>query len=259
MKTDTQDKILTLIKQNSGITAKNIVGALGLNATGIFRHLQKLQVQGKIYKIGKVPSVQYYLSTTKILNNSTFMQTAFNWASADNPPIVSEENLCPTRDVFQTRLDHQLINFKRELKNDNLAYLLLAMTGEIGNNSFDHNLGNWRDIMGVLFLIDWDKRELILADRGQGVMATIKHVRPEITTDAEALQIAFTEIISGRAPEQRGNGLKFVKKIMEENNLHLQFYSGNAVCEIEKNKMQIKPSDINIFGTLAIITFYYAY
>jgi len=35
---------------------------------------------------------------------------------------------------------------------------------------------------------------------------------PELSTDEEAVRTAFTKVVSGRAPESRGNGLKFVRK-----------------------------------------------
>ena len=82
-----------------------------------------------------------------------------------------------------------------------------AVTGEIGNNSFDHNLGNWPNVPGVFFAHNATRRHVILADRGVGIRSTLTRVRPEISSDAEALHIAMTEAVSGRAPENRGNGL----------------------------------------------------
>jgi len=52
-------------------------------------------------------------------------------------------------------------------------------------------------------------RKVVLADRGQGVLTTLKRVRRELTNSSEAIRVAFTETISGRYPETRGNGLKF--------------------------------------------------
>ena len=47
-----------------------------------------------------------------------------------------------------------------------------------------------------------------------------------------SLRIAFTEVISGRAPEARGNGLKFVKNVVLDNSFELEFTSGSAVVLI---------------------------
>lgn len=94
-----------------------------------------------------------------------------------------------------------------------------------------------------------------MADRGQGVLTTIKKVRPETDNDAQALRVAFTETISSRFPERRGNGLKFVKKVMEENKLYLEFYSGAAVCVIGPDGFKINDSQPIIPGVLALIKF----
>lgn len=125
--------------------------------------------------------------------------------------------LCATRDVFQARLDR----FYRELlqsrfQND-AAALIASVLGEIGNNSFDHNLGQWQDQPGCWFqhdLSDLNHFWAVIADRGQGILASLKRVLPELADDQEALQVAYEKRVSGRAPEQRGNGLKYVRSVL---------------------------------------------
>ena len=142
----------------------------------------------------------------------------------------------------------------KNLKNN--FSLVVAIAGEIGNNSFDHNLGNWPDEPGVFFGFDLSKRQIILADRGQGVLQTLKQVKPELVDDSSALIVAFTEIISGRAPEERGNGLKFVRKVVERNDMKLFFKSGNAELKVSKESpLSIIKSDISIRGCLVLIRF----
>src|SRR5262249_41776164 len=55
-----------------------------------------------------------------------------------------------------------------------------------------------------------------IADRGQGIFHSLTKVHPIIKTEQAALKAAFEAIISGRAPEQRGNGLKFVRKTISD-------------------------------------------
>lgn len=128
------------------------------------------------------------------------------------------------------------------------------MAGEIGNNSFDHNLGSWQDIMGIFFGYEFNNGglKIVLADRGQGLFKTLKRVKPELKNDLEALFTAFNERISGRAPESRGNGLKFVKENIKNKKMHLGFYSGNAEALLNE-KMKINKLDYNIRECLAII------
>lgn len=108
---------------------------------------------------------------------------------------------------FQARLDAYVSNTNR--------YFESAVIGEIGNNTFDHN---WeyekRHVRGAYFNTD-NKRLIILVDFGQGLRNSLSSVR-KINSDLEAVIIAFTERLSGRAPEQRGNGLKFVCDAVKE-------------------------------------------
>lgn len=182
---------------------------------------------------------------------------AKNWIVNEAENIdVSDGFYCKTRDIFQTKLDamtSDLLNNKK-IEEDKI-YIIAAIVGEIGNNSFDHNLGNWPNIHGIFFGYEYYKGKLVvvLADRGQGVWATLKKVRPEIQNDKEALHIAFTEKISGRAPENRGNGLKFVVLSVKDFQVHLDFYSGEAKVEAN-NKLNIQDSSELIQGCLAVIS-----
>lgn len=254
MQTNTQQNIYKIIKESPGISVKSIVKSLSFNATGVFRHLKKMQALGLIYKVGKPPKVGYY-TFAKNMYTSQKLTDIINWSVSGNPRLVEKSEHCQTRDVFQARTDSLLINLKAKLKNDNLAFLITAIEGEIGNNSFDHNLGHWRDLPGLILDADFSGKMIVLSDRGQGVYATLKRVKPDIKDDADAVRVAFTEIISGREPESRGNGLKFVKKVVEENNLRIKFYSGKAVAEISSAGMEINDSEIIIPGVLCQIQF----
>ena len=181
---------------------------------------------------------------------------AWQWISerAENVDI-SSENYCKTRDIFQARLEKMTKDLLESGKVDeNKVYMASAIAGELGNNSFDHNIGNWRDIPGTFFGYDFYFGDLliVLADRGQGVWATLKNVRPELKDDREALSTAFTEIISGRSPEARGNGLKFVRQSVKELNFHLDFYSGEAKAELNE-KFSVVDSEKKVSGCLAIL------
>lgn len=181
---------------------------------------------------------------------------AWQWISERAGNVdISSENYCKTRDIFQARLEKMTRNSLESGKVDeNKVYMASAIAGELGNNSFDHNIGNWRDIPGTFFGYDFYSNDLliVLADRGQGVWATLKNVKPNLKDDREALNIAFTEIISGRSPEARGNGLKFVRQSVKELNFHLDFYSGEAKAELNK-KFSVVDSEKKVSGCLAIL------
>lgn len=173
-------------------------------------------------------------------------------AKASNVDIASDF-YCATRDVFEARFGRMV----RELfeKREKDASIVSAVVGEIANNSFDHNVGNWKDVPGIFFGYSFseNKIEIVLADRGRGIFNTLKRVKSEIKNDQEALMTAFTERISGRAPEKRGNGLKFVRENVQSKKMHLTFYSGAAKAELN-DQMKIEENLEDIGGCLAIIT-----
>ena len=181
---------------------------------------------------------------------------ARNWAESSQPKELNPEVYCQTRDIFQARLESFQSKLSKITSIDTVS-LITAIAGEIGNNSFDHNLGNWPDIPGVFFSYTIRSRKVVLADRGLGILTTLKRVRPELTNSEEAIRVAFTETISGRYPETRGNGLKFVRSIIVNNPFSLYFQSGNAQLYLKKGdkEMLIQKVETSINGCLAIISF----
>lgn len=187
--------------------------------------------------------------------NDSLKKLAHEWVrNASQDVNVENEYYCATRDIFQARFDkltRELFS-KKNIEGD--PYIVVAIAGEIGNNSFDHNIGNWRDIPGIFFGYSFlnNAVTIVIADRGRGVMETLKKVKPGLANDRDALMVAFTERISGRAPEARGNGLKFVRENIKNKKMHLNFFSGQAEAELNK-KMIIKKTEDDILGCLAII------
>lgn len=218
--------------------------------------LRRWDKSGRLFSIRKKPGGnRYYLRKNIEIYLRDLFQLAKKWIFNKAGIEPQEQFYCQTSYIFQARL----IKLENELKNvvglENTFPLIVAIAGEIGNNSFDHNLGNWPDIPGIFFSYDLNKKYIVLADRGQGVLATLKRIKPELADDQSAMRVAFTEIISGRAPEARGNGLKFVRQVIADNPISLFFQTGDAELNIEKNNAQlnIKKSDVYLRGCVALI------
>ncbi|MBI4599255.1 MerR family DNA-binding transcriptional regulator [Candidatus Uhrbacteria bacterium] len=180
------------------------------------------------------------------------------WATSAWAPELSDTYYCERPDRFTSRVAKMGAELQRESSiSEELASLLTLVAGEIGDNSFAHNVGNWPDVQGVFYGYDVAKRVIVLADRGRGVKATLQHVRPNLATDIDALHVAFTEIVSGRNPEKRGNGLKVVRAVAESKEIGLLFRSGIGAVHIPvgPGSMRIKMTDENIRGTYAVILF----
>ena len=194
-----------------------------------------------------------------IKNNtrSLLVKLARSWVVSDLKTEFYPEFYCLDSSVFQARLVKLEGKLGEIRELGKIFPLISAITGEIGNNSFDHNLGKWPDIPGVFFAYDLHGKKIVLADRGQGILATLKKVRPKLSTHQKALDVAFNEVISGRAPEHRGNGLKFVRNVVADNEINLIFQTGDAKLKINKSRvnLNIEKSNIYLQGCLALIKF----
>lgn len=182
---------------------------------------------------------------------------AKNWASEKRSTGIPSSFYCETSDIFYARLQRMESNISKNADLREISSLIVAITGEIGSNSYNHNIGSWPDVPGIFFHYDLNERKIILADRGQGIYKTLKRVVPALKNDKDALHIAFTKYVSGRAPENRGNGLKFVKDIINSNPITLVFQTGNAKLHLRENldNLKIEKSEKNFHGCIAILNF----
>lgn len=182
---------------------------------------------------------------------------AERWASDLVGRDPAPEFYCSNSGVFKARIDKMELLLMRMQGLEELYSIINSTAGEIGNNSFDHNLVNWPDIPGIYFAYDLEQRYIVLADRGQGILATLKRVRPDLHDHAEALRLAFTETITGRAPERRGNGLKYVRNNVMKYPLTLLFRTGDAELALKTGDTSLGIMQVEkpIRGCLALITF----
>lgn len=143
---------------------------------------------------------------------------AFEWVNSEKGETPPSDFFCPTRDIAQARVEKIPAVLSSVGWSEDLAGLFSATVGELVGNCFDHNVGQWRDVSGCWLetKIKEDSVEVFIADRGQGVLASLKHVLPDLDDPIEAIKKAFTEKITGRAPEKRGNGLKFVLRSLQK-------------------------------------------
>ena len=238
--------------ENKSLTIGEAAKQLGVSVDT----LRRWDRDGKLVAKKSAGGHRYYDQLDLELFKKDIFALATEWVlgPAKEPEAVF---YCPTSSDYKGRLSKLQSALEKLGEFRDYYPLIVAVVGEIGNNSFDHNLGNWPDISGIYFSFDLNKRQVALADRGQGVLRTLKKVRSEIKNDEEALRVAFTEKLSGRAPESRGNGLKFVLQIVLERNIQLEFYSGGAKASVVENgkTLDIKKTDTYYSGCLALIRY----
>lgn len=215
---------------------------------GVFKSFRATPGGNRFYKEGEVKIFLHDLSAL-----------GWKWASNTALSEPAKEFYCQTKDVFAPGRLERLKNDLQKVHHIGTdPYLLTSIVGEIGDNSYAHNLGNWPDVQGIFFAYDVHKKIIVLADRGRGILETLKAVRPELQSHKDALTVAFTEIISGRFPERRGNGLKSVFQTILASDTQLLFRTGDAELNITKDS---DPKNLNIVecemfhGCFAVITF----
>lgn len=220
--------------------------------------LRRWEEEGKIKSIRFTERGHRYYSLDSIqVRSSDLFKVAKDWVLSSAP--VEPKFFCPDTTSFQTRLNKMEIEMKNETEFREEFSLVTSVAGEIGNNSFDHNLGAWPDVRGIFFAYDLNKRQIVLADRGQGILKTLGRVRPDLANNQEALRVAFTEHISGRAPENRGNGLKYVKLVISQLAksipTQLYFQTGDAALSIKRGdkELEIFNSDYSFHGCIALL------
>lgn len=145
-------------------------------------------------------------------------------------------NWCENRGQFNARLSSYSSILKKKF-NEPCLSLLLASLGEIGNNCFDHNLGHWQNQQpGCLFIRG--NTFSIIADRGRGIKKSLGSIL--VNTDPnQLLEIAYTQIVTGRAPEKRGNGLKFVTRSLKQCGVDFETHTDNLFYK-NKNDVDLK-------------------
>jgi hypothetical protein len=170
-------------------------------------------------------------------------------SAMDNRFAPTKEHFSPHRDVFTARMQTYIA--------ETGCYLAAAVISEIGNNTFDHNFTFADDCpRGVYCDLSYGGDDwTVLADFGRGVRKSLARVVLDIQTDVEAVETAFTKRISGRSPEQRGNGLKFVADTIRQQDWELYFQSGSGACTIDKAGPRFFEAHKAITGCLGIIRF----
>ncbi|MDO8183501.1 MAG: helix-turn-helix domain-containing protein [bacterium] len=218
--------------------------------------LRRWDKSGKLVAIKKVGGThRYYREKDLEIFASDLVKFATDWI--ENGVEFPGTFYCATSSIFNARLTKMEYALIQKPGFEKLYSLITLITGEIGDNSFAHNLGKWPDTAGIFFGYDLEKRIVMLADRGLGILETLRQVRPELPNHVTAVEVAFTEFISGRAPEKRGNGLKLVREVVIDQPFDLFYASGDAEVRMKgSNKVfRVTRGERSVRGCLAKIEF----
>jgi excisionase family DNA binding protein len=249
---DLNDMIILVYMDEKLLTIGQAAEYLGVSQNT----LRRWDESGKLIAIKKEGGVhRYYREKDLEIFASDLIKFAFDWI--ENGTEFPGTFYCPTSSIFNARLTKMQNALIEKPGFEQLFSLITLITGEIGDNSFAHNLGKWPDTAGIFFGYDLEKRIIVLADRGLGILETLRQIRPELPSHVAAVQVAFTEFISGRAPEKRGNGLKLVREVVTDQPIDLFYQSGDAEVRMNgSNKVfRVTRGQRIVRGCLAKIEF----
>ncbi|MEK7459646.1 MAG: hypothetical protein AAB636_01105 [Patescibacteria group bacterium] len=174
---------------------------------------------------------------------------------------VQEIVHCRYNDEFSSRLGRFERMFKNFGLNEEDTKRALVIVGELGNNVFDHNLGNWpTNFSGAIITAhnypETKRIEFVVGDAGVGFLGSLQNAFPNLSDDVEAIKKGL-EGYTGRVGENRGNGLKTIQD-WTINNFHgmLTIHSGGGLVQVDENGIESK-NTCRILGTLAQFVIYY--
>ena len=218
--------------------------------------LRRWDENGKLVAIKKEGGThRYYKEKDLEIFASDLFKFASEWI--ENGVEFPGTFYCGTSSIFNAKLTKMEMALMQKPGFEKLYSLIVLIAGEIGDNSFAHNLGKWPNTAGIFFGYDLEKRIIVLADRGLGILETLRQVRPELQNHVAAVRVAFTEFVSGRAPEKRGNGLKSVREVVMERPISLFFTSGDAEVRLRgfDKVFNVTRGEHSVQGCLAKIEF----
>lgn len=146
----------------------------------------------------------------------------------------------------------------------NNAALITSSIGEIIDNAFYHNLGQWNSEFGplVVFIAQHipDKKNINISvcDFGVGFLSTLAENYPFLKTEGEAIAVALKANTTGRINKAGGNGLVYLQKnIFNGFAGNIMIRSKNVLVAVDKKEQTKIISDklplnygVNIFINL---------
>jgi len=186
-----------------------------------------------------------------------------NRIEISEPPNSNIQEIlhCSYSDEFNARLGHLNIMFRNFGLNRDDANLATNIIAELGNNVFDHNLGNWpTDISGCILVAQnypaKKSMEVAIGDPGIGFRRSLGVAFPDLKSDVEAIKKGLGGY-TGRVDEKRGNGLKFVQRWTIDN-FHgkLIIQSGDGLVEVDEKGITGR-NVYKVLGTLVQFMIYY--
>ncbi len=163
---------------------------------------------------------------------------------------------CEFRDALEAQLSSKIRRMFRHFGLNELDEArATALVGELGNNVFDHNDGQWpSSIRGAIILAQHNPNkhriEIVVADPGIGFSGSLRAANKSIASDEDAIVLGMSGV-TGRVGESRGNGLKVIQDwTINKFDGIVRIHSGSGLVVVDGNGQKAH-SVFPIVGTLA--------
>ncbi len=163
---------------------------------------------------------------------------------------------CEFRDALEAQLSSKIRRMFRHFGLNELDEArATALVGELGNNVFDHNDGQWpSSIRGAIILAQHNPKkhriEIVVADPGIGFSGSLRAADKTIPSDVEAIKLGMSGV-TGRVGETRGNGLRVIQDwTINKFDGIVRIHSGDGLVVVDRNGQATK-TVFPIIGTLA--------
>ncbi|MDP2930727.1 MAG: hypothetical protein Q8N56_03970 [bacterium] len=180
-------------------------------------------------------------------------KTEVNEKDNDN---VCEILHCIFRDDLEARLGSKIRRmFFHFGLNENEEPMATSLVGELGNNVFDHNDGQWpTSVRGAIILAQMNPQqrmaEVVVADPGIGFSGSLKALNPNIANDVDAIKLGLTGA-TGRIGERRGQGLQIVQDwTIKKFAGIVKIHSGSGLVVVDADGQHVE-TVFPVVGTLA--------
>lgn len=231
MRTQTRAKIVQFVaRRPDGAKAADIIKMSGISFQAVHRHLRALVKEGTLTAQGKPPATRYFAKAFPRHEESVRLDSVRAWHAAKTPPKDTGGILCSMPEDLFRRFELTADIVARLLPKAELSALLDVMA-RLAGNAFDHNDGHWHEAPGC-----WLETQLVgkrlwicVADRGQGVLRSLRRAHPDIPDEQAALAAAFERTISGSG--RKGEGLKKVRATVMTGERGIACRSGRGLSE----------------------------
>lgn len=235
-----------ILKKGADVNLKEIDSLNSMEINDLFFYFANHNQDLKNYEGRK--EIIYYMDSIgffTLLVNIREKNKCIHCISAADPDfrLFGRMRLYTSKQDFYGEYEIIFNEFKEIGFSENNAALITSSIGEIIDNAFYHNLGQWNSEFGPLVIFtaqhipDKKNINISICDFGVGFLNTLIGNYPFLKIEADAIVFALKVNTTGRINKAGGNGLVYLQKnIFNSFAGNIMIRSGNTLTAIEKRE-----------------------